>query len=227
MSRKLWYLAPVFAGTVFWAITMAPADLLPHPIAIHWSLVGEPDGFATLELAAGINAAVGFLFGAIFAFVNLGKIQRFARRVLNLVLLAMLIPISLILFSAVYLQVGLASGAEARFPIWLFAITSGVAALLIWAFLAWPSLSVSGGEVAVRLRGITAMRLSLSEVREIRPAEVRASDFGGWGMRVNSRGEVAFIPKSGPALRLETFAGEVVFIRLRDPQAELEKFGAQ
>lgn len=223
----LWYLAPFIAGTVFWLITMAPANRLPDPIAIHWSLLGEPDGFATIELAAAINAAVGFVFGAIFTFVNLGRIQRFARRVLNLVLMAIFVSISTILFSAVYLQVDSASAADAGFPLWLFAFTFGLAPLMIWVFMAWPSLNVHRDELTVRLRGIAALKLNLREIRAVEVAEVKARDFGGWGMRVNHRGEVAFIPKSGPALRLETHAGEVVLIRLRDPQAELEKFGVR
>jgi hypothetical protein len=117
------------------------------------------------------------------------------------------------------------SAVEAGFPIGLLALTLGVAPALIWLFLSWPTLEVVGENLLIRLRGIRILRLHLSEISRATQVEVSAADFGGWGMRVNGRGEVAFIPKSGPALRLETHAGEVIIVRVRDPQIEREKLG--
>jgi hypothetical protein len=225
MQRKLWIAAGPILAASFWFLTMAPRELLPSPIAIHWSLTGQPDGFAPVEVAAAINGGVGFLFGVIFSFINSPKVPRFARGALNLTVGGLLVLIAGVLLSAIYSQVGMESAVEAGFPIGLLALTLGVAPALIWLFLSWPTLEVVGENLLIRLRGIRILRLHLSEISRATQVEVSAADFGGWGMRVNGRGEVAFIPKSGPALRLETYAGEVIIVRVRDPQIEREKLG--
>ncbi len=99
---------------------------------------------------------------------------------------------------------------------WLLAI----AAPVVLVVLASTSFDVTAGPAGVRVAGMLGfprITVPLPEITEASASTVKASSFGGWGLRVR-KGATAVLTRSGPALTLTRTDGAMLHVTLDDPE---------
>ena len=212
MKRILLALSPVLLVAALWIFATQNISRFPDPVAIHWGLTGAPDGFASFESQLVLTTAVLGLVGALWA--GVGFLNRIPKTV-KVLFLAIVGSIWLLLFFLfVYtfaIQLDLEDARQANLSIAvLLSILIFPLALVPWV-LAKPKIEV-GERFKVRYWGIPLLNLHYSEILSAAVVSVRASDFGGWGIRYANR-TTAFMPSSGLALELHLQAGERILIR--------------
>ena len=225
MKRILLALSPALLVAALWIFATQNVSRFPDPMAIHWGLTGAPDGFASFESQLVLTTAVLGLVGALWAgVVFLNRIPK----TVKVLFLAIVGSIWLLLFFLfVYtfaIQLDLEDARQANLSIAvLLAILIFPLALVPWV-LAKPKIEV-GERFKVRYWGIPLLNLTYSEILSAAVGSVRASDFGGWGIRYANR-TTAFMPSSGLALELHLQAGERILIRSDQAESlvrEIEK----
>lgn len=97
--------------------TLAVRDRLPDPVAIHWGISGQADGWAPLVahlwLAAGIAIVLGLPLGAIGVF---SRTPVFMRRIVTGIAAWMIVFVTVLIGAALYGQLDLADAADAPLP---------------------------------------------------------------------------------------------------------------
>ena len=85
------------------------------------------------------------------------------------------------------------------------------------------SATVTVGAPGVRVRALGLITWADVPLRDIAGATVTRvnpmRDFGGWGRRLNLRGEHGIITAAGPALRLDRGHGDPLVITVTDAEA--------
>lgn len=189
---------------------------LPSQLAIHWGFNGVPDGFG--DSRAVLFAATALYLTLILGLILSGALPR--RRLLK----PMLFGLLSFLFAFFYLGFGLTialqidrSDQELTLePLMLAGFLFVLIALSVFLLLGNPAVSV-GSEVAVRVRGVPILRLSLSEITGVELVQLRPRDFGGVGIRY-ARRTLALIPSAGSGILIHTDFGESIAVRTEDPQ---------
>lgn len=212
MKKVLLSAVPVaiVAGFLFFASTNR--DRFPDPVAIHWGLSGDPDGFGTLDSQLAITALVmGFMTLMWVAAVFLKAIPT-SVRILFLAIIGVLWSLLFVIFAyTLLIQLDIQSAQDARIGIGFFIFTLGVPLLLLPWVLAKPKLEV-GDRFKVRYWQLPVLTLDYAHMSSVSVGEVKAGDFGGWGIRYSQK-TTAFIPSSGPALEIRLEAGERILVR--------------
>jgi hypothetical protein len=197
-------------GLFFWI--SANSQLFPDPVAIHWSLNGEPDGFASLDshltMIIGVMAFVTLIWVAV---VYLKPIPQ-SVRVLFLAIVGVLWLLLFGIFShTMLIQAGLQDASQARIGSWFLLATLSIPLILIPWILAKPQLEVAD-RFRVRYWGVPLLSVEFSSISDLAISEVRPRDFGGWGIRYANK-TTAFIPSSGQALEMRLESGERILVR--------------
>lgn len=212
MKRILLASSPIALVAALWIFVDQNRARFPDPVAIHWGISGAPDGFASLEsqlvLTTATLALVGFLWATVVFLTRIPKTVK----ILFLAIVGSLWLLLFFLFAytfAIQLDLGDASEAELSIVV-LAAILVFPLLLLPWVF-AKPKIEV-GERLWVRYWGVPLLNLDLLEIQSATIGHVRASEFGGWGIRYANR-TTAFMPSSGQALELTLGAGERILIR--------------
>ncbi|HEY7854000.1 MAG TPA: DUF1648 domain-containing protein [Aquiluna sp.] len=206
---------PVVSVALFWLFFSANRSNFPDPMAIHWGLSGEPDGFGSLDGQLLMVSLVLLLVGGLWAgIVYLRRIPG-SIRVLFLAITGVIWVLLFVVFGYTFLiQLGLSDAREAQINIVFFiAVLSLPLVLLPW-LMSKPKIEL-GDQLGVYYWRVPILRLSYKEVSSVEVVEARARDFGGWGIRYANR-TTAFLPNSGPGVLLNLSGSERVLIRTDD-----------
>ena len=212
MKRFLLAASPIALIAALWIFVDQNRARFPDPIAIHWGITGAPDGFASLDsqilLTTSTLGLVGFLWVTVVFITRIPKTVK----ILFLAIVGSVWLLLFFLFAYTFaIQLDLKDAREAELSIFvLVAILAFPLLLLPWVF-AKPKIAV-GERLWVRYWGVPLLSLDLSEIQSATIGQVRATDFGGWGIRYANR-TTAFMPSSGQALELNLVAGERILIR--------------
>lgn len=212
MKRILLAANPLALVAGLWIFVEQNRARFPDPVAIHWGISGAPDGFASLDSQLVLTTATLALLGILWAsVVFLTRIPKTVR-ILFLAVVGSVWLLLFFLFAYTFaIQLDLSDSRQAELSIFvLAAILLFPLLLLPWVF-AKPNIEVRE-RLWVRYWGVPLLNLDISEIQSATVGEVRASDFGGWGIRYANR-TTAFMPSSGQALDLTLGAGERILIR--------------
>ena len=223
MLRRFIALVPVLAALIFILSAIALRDRLPDPLAIHFGISGTADGFMGFWPAVLLNASlilipamIALLFGrglrdkgltGIFLWLPIGFTALF------FMISAYLLIIQL------DLQAGEVASLNANFFLLLFLPLIVLLPLL----LTKPKVDVGEDQLTISSLGIPLARVPFLDVEQVGIEELKASEFGCWGLRMNLAGDVAFLPSSGPALAVTRRHGNKILIR----SDEAEKLKSQ
>ena len=221
MKRITLALGPMLAVAALWAYVSLNSERFPDPVAIHWGVSGEADGFASLESHLALTSITLVLVGLLWTSVVL--ITRIPRpvKLLFLVIVGALWLLLFLLFAYTFaIQIDLADARDADLSIGvLIAMLVLPVALLPWVF-AKPRIEV-GERLKVLYWGIPLLNVGYSDIASVGTDQVRARDFGGLGIRYANK-TTAFMPSAGLALELRLAAGERILVRT-DQAAELAR----
>ncbi len=194
------------------------AGQLPNPMAIHWGITMQPDGFVSvsdfaltvliLQLAICLPSIAAYIWPK-------SKI-----RIRNLVIVVFGIVfwlVTAILCVSLFIQVGATDAAVVDFPWPVFVVILLAVPVLLGFLLSMPEVLV-GESVQIRLRGLTIMSFDPEEIVSASVGVVSAREFGGWGIRLTTR-KIGFVPSKGPAVKIYLQDGTEVSIRSKDPKA--------
>lgn len=220
---NVWFFQPVaIAALQLLIYQLDSTGQLPNPMAIHWGITMQPDGFVSIG-----GFALTFLVIQLVIWIPSFVLSIWVSakvRIKNLLLLVAGIVfwlISGIVAISLLIQVGVSDATDVRFPFPVFASLIVFAPLLLIFILAMPEVVV-GENIEIKLRGYTVMSFPPAEVVGVSEAVASARDFGGWGVRLTLR-KIGFIPSSGPAVKLILKDGTEVFIRSNAPQAVVKQ----
>lgn len=150
-----------------WALAEAWRPRLPDPVAIHWGVGGEPDGFASLDGVVRTCTVLGAAGVAALGAVGLATRRRPAYLrgwMTGLAPLVALAPASLLL--TVVPNLDAPSGAEARSigpDFLLVVLLPGVAAASAWFGAAAPARRLAVGPVVPRGAPVSSGRTAYTE----------------------------------------------------------------
>lgn len=208
----------LIAALNLWA--MANRGRFPDPLATHWGISGQPDGFGTLETHLfWVNLALGMV-ATFWVIVSIMQVPQALKRMFQLILGYLFVMLGLIFTQTLLIQLDLPSAQDAVLGMWVLAMIVPLLAL-VPLMLAKPEISIDQ-DLVVRLRGLVLLRVPLKDIASARASEVRAGDFGGWGIRYAQK-TTAFIPSSGPALEVELSEGAKVLVRTDSPAQLAER----
>jgi len=201
--------AALFLGWVWFLISSGG---LPDPVAIHWGLSGQADGFLARDsylLLVAPAILIPLVLQVLFYLIqkNVPLIQTFVAVVLSIIYWMLL----LIMFFATISQVGLLDAAQSNFPVFLLAVLLVLIPVSLWFSLAFPSIEI-GPELVVRLRGIKVLSVSMKDVLGVETASMSTWNFGGLGIRVSGK-TLAFIPSKGEGVVFSLKTGEKIAVR--------------
>jgi hypothetical protein len=201
--------ATVFLGWVWFLISSAS---LPDPVAIHWGLSGQSDGFVALDsylLVVAPAILIPWVLKVLFYVLqkNVPLIRKFITAVLSFIYWMLFV----IMFSATASQVGLVDSAQSTFPVSLVAFLLVLIPISLWFSLAFPAVDI-GNELVVRLRGIKVLSVPMKEVIAVETATMSSWNFGGLGIRVSGK-TLAFIPSKGEGVVFSLRTGEKIAVR--------------
>ena len=199
----------MFLGWVWFLISSAA---LPDPVAIHWGLSGQADGFVALDsylLVVAPAILIPWVLQVLFYVLqkNVPLIRKFITAVLSFIYWMLFV----IMFSATASQVGLVDSALSTFPVSLMAFLLILIPISLWFSLAFPSIEL-GNELVVRLRGIKVLSIPMKDVIAVETASMSAWNFGGLGIRVSGK-TLAFIPSKGEGVVFSLKTGEKIAVR--------------
>lgn len=214
-----WLVPPLaIAGLQALIYSLDFAGQLPNPMAIHWGIKMQPDGFASVSDFAltVLIAQLALWLPSIAADIwPKSKI-----RIRNLVILVFGIVfwlVTAILCVSLFIQVGATDAAAVDFPWPISAVLLLSILFLLGFLLSMPEVLV-GESVQIRLRGLTIMSFDPEEIVSASVGFVSAREFGGWGIRLTTR-KIGFVPSKGPAVKIYLQDGTEVSIRSKDPKA--------
>jgi len=201
--------AALFLGWVWFLISSGG---LPDPVAIHWGLSGQADGFLARDsylLVVAPAILIPLVLQVLFYFIqkNVPLIQTFVAVVLSIVYWMLL----LIMFFATISQVGLLDAGQSTFPVLLLAVLLILIPVSLWFSLAFPSIEI-GTELVVRLRGIKVLSVPMRDVLGVETVSMSSWNFGGLGIRVSGK-TLAFIPSKGEGVVFSLKNGEKIAVR--------------
>jgi hypothetical protein len=194
------------------------AGQLPNPMAIHWGITMQPDGFVSVSEFA-LTAL--FLHLVLWVPSLLADVWPKSKiRIRNLVLVVFGIVfwiVTAILCVSLFIQIGATDAAAVDFPWPVFAVILLSVPVLLSFLLSMPEVVV-GKDVQIHLRGFKLMSFDPGEIVSASVGVVSAREFGGWGIRLTTR-KIGFVPSKGPAVKLNLQDGTEVSIRSKDPKA--------
>lgn len=226
MKKVLLSAIPVLLIASFQAFAHANRERFPDPVAIHWGLSGNPDGFGSLDSQLAITSLVmGFMTLFWVVAIYLKAIPQ-SVRILFLTITGVLWGLLFSIFSyTLLIQLDLQSAQDSRIGIGFFIFTVGIPILLLPWILAKPKLEV-GDQFKVRYWQLPVLTLDYSNLSSVEVGEVRVGDFGGWGIRYSNK-TTAFIPSSGQALEIRMESGERILVRTNKAAELVQEINAK
>jgi hypothetical protein len=201
--------AALFLG---WVLFLIASGALPDPVAIHWGITGQADGFISRDSYLLVVApAILIPLALQVLFYWLQRKSPLIRKFMTAVFSIIYWMLFVIMFSATATQVGSLDSAQSSFPISMIVLLLVLIPLSLWFSLAFPSIEI-GNELVVRVRGITVLSVPMKDVQAVETASMNSWNFGGLGIRVSGR-TLAFIPSKGEGVVFSLHTGEKIAIR--------------
>jgi|LakMenEpi03Aug12_release.lakeMendotaPanAssembly.Ray.scaffolds.fasta_scaffold533025_2 hypothetical protein len=216
------FLIPASAALFLsWVWFLIGSGGLPDPVAIHWGLSGQADGFLARDsylLVVAPAILIPLMLQVLFYVLqkNVPLIRRFVAVVLSMIYWMLL----LIMFFATISQVGLLDAGQSTFPVLLLAVLLIMIPVSLWFSLAFPSIEI-GTELVVRLRGIKVLSVPMQDVLGVETASMSSWNFGGLGIRVSGK-TLAFIPSKGEGVVFSLHTGEKIAVRSKQASEVLK-----
>jgi hypothetical protein len=207
------FLTPLSAAAfLVWVYFLISTSALPDPVAIHWGITGQADGFISRDsymLVVAPAILIPWVLQILFYVLQkrLQLIRDFVGAVLSIVYWMLYV----IMLSATATQISVSSAAQSNFPISLIALLLILIPFSLWFSLAFPSIEI-GNELVVRLRGIKVLSVPMKDVQTVETASMSSWSFGGLGIRVSGK-TLAFIPSKGEGVVFSLRSGEKVAVR--------------
>jgi hypothetical protein len=207
------FLAPLSAAAFLgWVYFLISSSALPDPVAIHWGITGQADGFISRDsylLVVAPVVLIPWVLQTLFYVVQkkLPIIRNFVSAVLSFIYWMLFV----IMLSATATQIGISSAAQSNFPISLIALLLILIPFSLWFSLAFPSIEL-GNELVVKLRGIKVLSVPMKDVETVETASMSSWNFGGLGIRVSGK-TLAFIPSKGEGVVFSLRSGEKIAVR--------------
>jgi hypothetical protein len=216
---NIWLVPPLaIAGLQVLIFLLDAEGQLPNPMAIHWGITMQPDGFVSVsEFALSVLILQLVLWLPLLLADVWPKSKTRIRNLVVLVLGIVFWLVTTILCVSLFVQIGAAAAAAVYFPWPLFAVILLSVPVLLAFLLSMPEVVV-GKDVQIRLRGLNIMSFGPEEIVSASVGVVSAREFGGWGIRLTTR-KIGFVPSKGPAVKLNLQDGTEVSIRSKDPKA--------
>jgi hypothetical protein len=216
---NVWFIQPLAIALLqLLVFQLASAGSLPDPIAIHWGILMQPDGFVSISEFALTSLVIQMLFWLPSVVVSvLAKAKVRIKKLLLLVIGLTFWLITGIVTLSVLIQVGATDATDVSFPLPVFALLILAIPASLFYLLAMPQVVV-GEQVDIKLRGFTVMSFTPVEIVSASVGVISAREYGGWGIRLTTR-KIGFIPSNGPAVKLNLQDGTEISIRAKDPQA--------
>ena len=201
--------AALFIG---WVSFLIASGALPDPVAIHWGITGQADGFISRDsylLVVAPAILIPLALQVLFHWLQRKSplIRKFMTDVFSIIYWMIFV----IMASATATQVGSLDSAQSSFPVSMIVFLLVLIPLSLWFSLAFPSIEI-GNELVVRLRGITVLRVPTKHVKTVETASMNAWNFGGLGIRVSGK-TLAFIPSKGEGVVFSLHTGEKIAVR--------------
>ena len=201
--------AALFLG---WVLFLIASGALPEPVAIHWGITGQADGFISRDSYLVVVApAILIPIALQVLFHWLQRKSPLIRKFMTAVFSIIYWMLFVIMFSATTTQVGSLDSSQSSFPASMIVLLLVLIPLSLWFSLAFPSIEI-GNELVVRLRGITVLRVPTKDVQTVETASMNAWNYGGLGIRVSGR-TLAFIPSKGEGVVFSLHTGEKIAVR--------------
>jgi len=211
-------LFPLLASVIFILLALAIRDRLPDPLAIHFGISGQADGYLSFWPSVITNAALiatPAFVGLFLASTGYPKRLRGIFFWLPMSLTGLFFAISSYLL---LIQIDLETAEVAKIDANFFLLIFLPVFFLTLLLLRLPEIEVDDSYLNIKSLGISMVKISLDQIASVSTTNVRARDFGGWGLRVNFQGEIAFLPSSGSAIAIEKRSGEKILIRTNNPE---------
>jgi hypothetical protein len=212
-SLNRFFLTPLsavaFLGGVYFLIS---SSSLPDPVAIHWGISGQADGFVSRDsymLVVAPAILIPWVLQALFYVLKKKSplIQKFIGGVLSIIYWMLFV----IMLSATATQIGASSAAQSSFPISLIVFLLVLIPFSLWFSLAFPSIEL-GSDLVVKLRGVKVLSIPMNEIQDVETTAMTPWNFGGLGLRVSGK-TLAFIPSKGEGVVFSLRSGEKVAVR--------------
>ena len=201
--------AALFLGWVYFLIA---SGALPDPVAIHWGISGQADGFIPRDSYMLVVApAILIPLALQILFHWLQRKSPLIRKFMTAVFSIIYWMLFVIMFSATASQAGSLDSAQSSFPISMIVFLLVLIPMSLWFSLAFPSIEI-GDDLVVRLRGIKVVSIPMKDVQAIETALMNSWNFRGLGIRVSGR-TIAFIPSKGEGVVFSLHTGEKIAIR--------------
>jgi hypothetical protein len=201
--------AALFLG---WFSFLIGSGALPDPVAIHWGITGQADGFIPRDSYLLVVAPAIFIPLALqVLFYWLQRKSPLIRKFMTAAFSIIYWMLFVIMFSATATQVGSLDSAQSSFPVSMIVLLLVLIPLSLWFSLAFPSIEI-GNELVVKLRGITVLSVPIKEVETVETALMNSWNFGGLGIRVSGK-TLAFIPSKGEGVVFNLHTGEKIAVR--------------
>ena len=201
--------AALFIG---WVSFLIASGALPDPVAIHWGITGQADGFISRDSYLLVVApAILIPLALQVLFHWLQRKSPLIRKFMTAVFSIIYWMIFAIMASATATQVGSIDASQLSFPVSMIVFLLVLIPLSLWFSLAFPSIEI-GNELVVRLRGITVLSVPTKDVQTVETASMNAWNYGGLGIRVSGK-TLAFIPSKGEGVVFSLHTGEKIAVR--------------
>lgn len=201
--------ALLFLGWVYFLIASAS---IPDPVAIHWGITGQADGFISRDsyMFVVVPAIIGPIALQILFHVLLRN-SPLIRKFIDVILSIVYWMLFVIILSATSIQVGSPDATQGSFPVFLLAFLLILIPFSLWFSLAFPEIEL-GEELVIRLRGFKVLRVSMKEIQAVETTPMSPWNSGGLGIRVSGR-TLAFIPSKGEGVVFTLNSGERIAVR--------------
>ena len=210
--------AALFLG---WVSFLIASGALPDPVAIHWGITGQADGFISRDSYLLVVApAILIPLALQVLFHWLQRKSPLIRKFMTAVFSIIYWMIFAIMASATATQVGSIDASQSSFPVSMIVFLLVLIPLSLWFSLAFPSIEI-GNELVVRLRGITVLRVPTKDVQTVETASMNAWNYGGLGIRVSGK-TLAFIPSKGEGVVFSLHTGEKIAVRSKQASEVLK-----
>ena len=207
------FLTPASAALFFgWVSFLIASGALPDPVAIHWGITGQADGFISRDSYLIVVApAILIPLALQILFHWLQRKSPLIRKFMTAVFSIIYWMLFVIMFFATASQAGSLDSAQSSFPISMIVFLLVLIPMSLWFSLAFPSIEI-GNDLVVRLRGVKVLSIPMKDVQAVETALMNSWNFGGLGIRVSGR-TIAFIPSKGEGVVFSLHTGEKIAIR--------------
>lgn len=200
-----------------WLLNLISLDALPNPVAIHWGITGQADGFLPLENYWLVPTTSFFLTWLVqLLFLWLLRKTPIIRKFIDGVITCVYWLLFLIMTTATGSQINIDSSLDSTFPVWFIAVLFLLLPLSLWFALAFPKVEI-GDDLVVRIRGVKFLTVKALDLIDAEITEMSPWKYGGLGVRASGK-TLAFVPNKGKGVLFLLRSGESIAIRSDSPE---------